>query len=176
MKKIKNLIQVSIALIFITACTNSKESRHTTYVKEIDSLKNSNQELLIKINELKTQKQTPKTTGEKFDYFIYKFMTDSLFQKSRIQFPLTSIHWKNNYPGEVIDTTYIIEENWRHDWLYFTGYSEIPQLYDNYEMKLRPTGKRMLHFTGVETGTDAKYYFKQKNNKWHLIKLENLGS
>jgi len=60
--------------------------------------------------------------------------------------------------------------------LYFTGYSEIPQLYDNYEMKLRPTGKRVLYFSRVETGTDAKYYFKRGNNKWQLIKMENLGS
>jgi hypothetical protein len=33
----------------------------------------------------------------------------------------------------------------------------------------------MIHWFGVESGGDAKYFFKAKNGKWFLVRKEQLG-
>lgn len=170
----KQLQTIIILLCLATSCNQSDKEIHSKAVDEADSLRNQIGILRQEIRELKSE-TTLKSDNENFDGFLYKFMTDSIFQIKRTEFPLTYIHWKDDYPGNEIDTAKLIKENWSHKWLFMVGFGEVPQIYDNFEMELRPTDKRLLHFTGVETGTNAKYFFEAKEKKWHLTKMENLG-
>lgn len=141
----------------------------------IDSLSLIIENLRIENEKLKSDIQEQIIETEDFDHFLFKYMTDSAFQLERTIFPIKYVHWKDNYPGSEIDTTSITKNDWKHKYFYMIGFSYIPQVYDNFEMNLRPTGKRLLHFTGVETGTNAKYFFESIEDKWYLTEMENLG-
>lgn len=171
MKQIQTII---IILLLATSCDQPEKEFHSKAMDEGDSLRFQIGLLQKQIRELKSDTAT-KSDNENFDDFLHKFMTDSIFQIKRTEFPLTYVHWKNDYPGNEIDTVKLTTENWKHQWFYMIGFSEIPQIYDNFEMELRPTDKRLLHFTGVETGTNAKYFFETKENNWYLTKMVNLG-
>jgi len=111
---------------------------------------------------------------EDFRRFFMKFMVDSVFQTNRIKFPLPYITWKE-FPGEEIDTILIDKTNWEYDSFYFNIANERTQIYDNFELRFQPTDERLLHWYGVETGGDAKYFFKGVEGNWFLIKKEQLG-
>ncbi len=96
-------------------------------------------------------------------------MTDSTFQISRINFPIKHISWKENLGGE-IDTIRIKKAEWEYDLFYLNIASGRTQIYDNFELNIRPSNERLLHWYGVETGGDVKYYFEGFNGKWYLIK------
>jgi hypothetical protein len=168
-------IQTILLILFLaTSCNQPDRDFHSKAMDEADSLRFQIGLLQQEIKELKSE--TGKTSeNENFQDFLFKFMTDSIFQVKRTEFPLTYIHWKDDYPGNQVDTARLTKENWNHQWLYFNEYSSVPQIYDNFEMELRPTDKRLLHFTGVETGMNAKYFFETTENKWYLTKMENLG-
>ncbi len=171
----KYLIAFFIIGLLCSACKRVENNNCSKENKLIDSLQTETSNLRKELAEFKSKKQTRTSNHEDFDSFLYSFMTDSLFQLRRTKFPLMFIHWKDYLPGDKIDTSYYEKDNWKHRWFYMIGYGEIPQLYDNYKMELRPTNERLLHFTGVETGTNSKYYFKLIDKKWYLIKMENLG-
>jgi hypothetical protein len=171
MKQIQTII---IILFLATSCNQPDNELHSEATDESDSLRFQIELLRQEIKELKSE--TGKTSdNENFQGFLFKFMTDSIFQVKRTEFPLTFIHWKDDYPGNEVDTVKLTKGNWKHEWLYMIGFGEIPQVYDNFEMELRPTDRRLLHFKGVETGTNAKYFFETRENKWYLTKMENLG-
>ena len=171
MKQFQTII---IILCLATSCDQTDKEIHSKAMGETDSLRFQIELLQQEIRELKSEMVT-KSDNEDFGDFLFKFMTDSVFQIKRTEFPLTYIHWKDDFPGNEIDTVRLTKINWDHQWLYLNEYSSVPQVYDNFEMELRPTDKRLLHFTGIETGTNAKYFFKSKQNKWYLTKMENLG-
>jgi len=54
--------------------------------------------------------------------------------------------------------------------IYFNSISERIQVYDNFNLEFRPTNERLLHWYGVETGGDVKYYFQGFDGLWYLIK------
>lgn len=107
--------------------------------------------------------------NENFDSFFYNFSTDKEFQLERIKFPLEFITWKDEGTiGSGIET-----KTWTHDFFYMNE-SSVPQVYDNFEGKLKDTDERLFNWIGVETGVNVKYYFKRIDGLWHLIKKENL--
>ena len=170
----KKTYKILVILCFVIGCKQNEKESHSKTKNEIDSLRVQIELLQEEIQELKFDKSF-KSDNENFESFLFEFMADSVFQKKRTKFPLTYIHWKDGYHGDKIDTVKLTKENWEHKWLYMIGFSEVPQIYDNFEMELRPTDKRLLHFTGVETGTNSKYFFEIKEKKWHLTKMINLG-
>ncbi len=110
-----------------------------------------------------------------FDTFLFKFATDKDFQLERIKFPLVFRTWEN--PEEIggkIITKSVDKEHWEHDYL-FANDNYRPQIYDNFEGKLRETNERLFQWIGIETGVNVKYYFKKLDSKWFLIKKEQLG-
>ena len=170
----KHIQTIIIVLCLAASCNQPDNDLNSKARNEADSLRFQIGLLQKEIRELKSETST-KSDHENFQDFLFQFMTDSIFQIKRTEFPLNYIHWKNDYPGNQIDTARLTKENWDHKWLYMVGFSEVPQIYDNFEMELRTTDRRLLHFAGVETGTNAKYFFETKENKWHLTKMENLG-
>lgn len=101
------------------------------------------------------------------------FITDSSFQKTRIKFPLEY----NTYDIDSLRDIYteIKQSDWKFNSFYFNSASERTQIYDNFNLKFQPTNKRLLHWYGIETGGDSKYFFEGFDGKWFLIKKEDSG-
>ncbi|WP_323755821.1 DUF4348 domain-containing protein [Roseivirga sp.] len=157
--------------------------------QKITDLKLTIDSLTLELKELKTDKgkgpsgsinNKDKSTNEEFWGFLWSFMTDSAFQIERVSFPLQYETWKEDeegYPdlgGEIVIHK-LTKDNWEHDYLYANSATERTQVYDNYEMSFRDTDERIIHWFGVESGGDAKYFFKAKDGKWYLVRKEQLG-
>ncbi|MEO0472503.1 MAG: DUF4348 domain-containing protein [Bacteroidota bacterium] len=140
----------------------------------IDSL---NQALsAAKTEILSLKRQAPDSiANEPFNEFFWRFMTNKEFQLERIVFPLPYITWKNEAAGE-IDTLSIQASQWEYEPFYVKMASERSQIYDNFDLKLRPTNERLLHWHGIETGGDARFFFEGIDGKWFLVKKEQLGT
>ncbi|MFC0878889.1 DUF4348 domain-containing protein [Saccharicrinis sp. FJH2] len=174
---------IPILFMLLVACSNGKQDNENKLKHQIDSLSVELEK--VKIELLKTNNVNSKTENidfdnEDFDSFFWKFMTDSAFQTSRIKFPLKYITWGKTPYGDVdlggeIDTIQIIKDKWQYDPFYINFANERTQIYDNFELKLKPTNERLLHWYGVESGGDSKYFFKGIDGKWYLIKKEQLG-
>lgn len=117
-----------------------------------------------------------KSKSEDFDFFLSQFATDSVFQLERTLFPLKYITWKdvNEIGGEIVIKN-ILKDEWSHDYFFFDKTSYRPQIFDNFNGKLRDTNTRLFQWIGIETGVSVKYFFKRIKGNWFLIKKENLG-
>ena len=175
----KKLICIALTLLF-SAC---KQENATTYQDKIlvDSLRVElvrNKELVDSLKALihrpEVKPHESDVENENFDGFFWNFMTDSAYQIQRIQFPLPYITWKEELGGE-IDTIMIPKSDWEYDSFYINYANERTQIYDNFDLQLRKTNQRLVHWYGVETGGDAKYYFEGHDGRWSLIKKEQLG-
>jgi len=162
-------------ILILVSCKQNELS--SEFEKRIDSLTtelNNSKEQIESLKSELNDKSEMSLRNEKFDSFFWRFMTDSSFQSSRIKFPLEYITWKDEIDGE-IDSNKIKKSEWEYDSFYINRASERTQIYDNFNLNLRPTNERVLHSYGVETGGDAKYYFTGFDGKWHLIRKEQLG-
>ncbi|WP_178985705.1 DUF4348 domain-containing protein [Winogradskyella helgolandensis] len=170
----------SLFLIFVICifnCESKTTNERTNLNHTIDSLKVELLNANNIINSLKGEANKiiePKYNNENFDSFFWSFMTDSTFQMNRIKFPLTYITWKDDLGGP-IDTLSFPKNKWKYNSFYINTASERTQIYDNFDLILRPTNERVIHWYGVETGGDSKYYFEGKNGKWYLVQKEQLG-
>jgi len=170
-------------MCLIISCNKEASINKNVNNKTIDSLKtelaNSKSKIELLKKEIAIKREARKKyqviyNNEKFSSFFWSFMTDSTFQLERINFPLEYITWKDEL-GEDIDTIKLTKEHWKYNSFYINNASERTQIYDNFDLNLRPTNERVIHWYGVETGGDSKYYFSGKNGKWYLIKKEQLG-
>ncbi len=159
---------------FLFSCNNNDKSYTIELQKKIDSLKTELQKNETLKTEVKIEKKiTQKYNNESFNSFFHSFMTDSVFQRSRIKFPLEY----HTTDIELMKDTIIniSEKEWKHNSFYFNAASERTQIYDNYELKFQPTNKRLLHWYGVESGGNSKYYFTGFDGKWFLTKAWDSG-
>ena len=51
-----------------------------------------------------------------------------------------------------------------------------PQVYDHYSSKLQDSDERVFAWKGIANGIAIFYYFKRKEGKWFLIKVEDLST
>lgn len=167
-----------ILSLIIFSCQYTNNSKNISQLNaEVDSLKIKLSNREEELNQLKSsniENSFKVINNESFDSFFWNFMTDSIFQIQRVQFPLTYITWKDDIGGE-IETIILNKNNWKYNSFYIDSASERTQVYDNFDLKLRPTNQRVIHWYGVETGGDSKYYFEGFDGKWYLIKQEQLG-
>lgn len=171
MKKI-----ILLSVLIISSCTDDRKERIDKNKTTIDSLLTELNRTKVSFEKLKNKIKTgedKKFYNEDFNSFFYSFMTDSSFQKNRIKFPL-------EYNTYDIDSMKDINLNikkseWKFNSFYFNSASERTQIYDNFELRLQPTNERMLHWYGIETGGDSRYYFEGYEGKWFLTKKEDSG-
>ena len=99
----------------------------------------------------------------------------TLFQISRVVFPLPYITWSFNesFDEEKEDTLYITIDKYRFNNLHY-GFircgEAYPMLYDNFDCKFRDTGEMVFRWVGF-TDMDLRYYFKRIKGKWYLIMI-----
>ena len=154
-----------------------KKENLDVYINEINRLTIELKKSEMEKAELKAEFNSLNTKisdNEDFNNFFWSFMTDSTFQLKRIKFPLEYITWKDNL-GREIDNLEIKKDDYNYNSFYVNFVSERTQVYDNYELKLKPTNEKLMHWFGIETGGNSKYYFKGINKKWYLIKKIQLG-
>jgi len=113
------------------------------------------------INPEKVRSQKSNNNVENFEVFFEKFSTDSVFQQSRIGFPL---------PVDTYDTD---TENFKRSTVSATEWS----FFDikNLGKKILKTSKEKDRITVniqiEETGVSVNYIFRQQKNDWLLIKI-----
>lgn len=113
---------------------------------------------------------------ESFDEFLAKFSNDSVFQMSRVSFPLKHVFLDDD--TFKLDSTTISKKDYCLNKLYYELYERsdaFPVLYDNFDLNVRDTGERVFQWKGF-TGMDERYYFKRVKGKWFLVRTENVGT
>lgn len=105
-----------------------------------------------------------RTAKEDFDKFYDRFLTDSAFQMSRIQFPLPGINTAAMEDGEETDTVYY----WTKDeWVML----QKPELESSqYKRELSVTDTLATDEIFLDNaGFYFKTVYKPINRKWHLV-------
>ncbi len=171
----KNIVILIIIILFYS-CDKREKAEITNFKNKIDSLTNelntykkSNLQFKNKLN----SKSIKEYNNEDFNRFFFSFMTDSVFQKNRIIFPLKYYTTDINLMKDTV--IHIQKKDWIHKPFYINSASERTQIYDNFDLSLRRTNQRLLHWYGVETGGNSKYYFEGIKGKWFLIKKWDSG-
>lgn len=107
--------------------------------------------------------------NEKFDEFIHEFCNDSVFQVSRVKFPLLCLSWDMEVDKEI--EIYIKKEAYRFDRLFYNNQSDgYTVFYDNFDLKIPDTDEMVFRYKGF-TDMDIRYYFKRTSGKWFLIRI-----
>ncbi len=112
---------------------------------------------------------------ESFEEFIKKF-EDEAFQISSIKFPLEMTFIDQESFEE--SSKELAKEEWTYTHFYlnflFNGEDAYPQIYDNFDRKLRDTDERVFSLIGF-SDLNINYYFKRIEGKWYLIKIEDFS-
>jgi hypothetical protein len=107
---------------------------------------------------------------EDFDDFLYKFISDSLYQLERVQFPLKSQQWDS----DAVDSARIERSHWKTVRL-FWGEQYRAQLYDNFKRELRDTDQRVFCWEGIENGINVEYKFRRIKGLWYLTEFNDFS-
>jgi hypothetical protein len=109
-----------------------------------------------------------KDVNSNFHDFINKFNKDSLFQKSRVKFPITIEYadWKKDYEytKETIQKSDYNIMTFEYDESYKT------RDIDKYEQIIKVNGnKATIELRGIDNGISGDYYFERIDEKWTLV-------
>jgi len=107
---------------------------------------------------------------ESFIPFLKQFMSDSVFQMSRIKFPLEYKTFYDSDEENFLDTTLILNQSdWRFNSL-FNGLKQLTNFSYSWSSEFKDTDDMLLFVSGVENGIFIQYFFKRIDEKWYLIK------
>ncbi|GAA4450426.1 DUF4348 domain-containing protein [Rurimicrobium arvi] len=135
----KRLIIILVVLVGNTSCADKAQNLEQKFFKETD---------FIGTKEL-----------EDFDSFLNRFSSDSIFQTSRILFPITSSLY--DIDNGQTDTERITRNEWTFSNLKSTGF--VLKVYKSEKVDT-------LNIQGKETGISVNYIFELIDGKWMLVK------
>jgi hypothetical protein len=119
------------------------------------------------------QKQKNKADIDKtFQSFLLKFNNDSIFQKKRVRFPLSTIELENENYTEIHSK--IENKNYKIINLTFDKANQKSQGYTQ-QIKLNKN-KATIEIRGIENGIMGDYYFEKINGKWLLVGWSDLST
>jgi hypothetical protein len=122
--------------------------------------------LTFLLNSCKKEELQSNKVDEIFEKFIEKFSADSLFQVSRVNFPLPIVELDNDYNPinkRINKTDYSMMDLRYND-------SLAKRQYDKYTQKIKAEGnKRTIEIRGIDNGIVIDVYFEKRNGKWVLI-------
>ena len=156
-----NLRNVLLFLLTLTFFSCSNSSDKTLALGQTTSNE-------IAVDSSKTEEYHPSNIpadlDSKFETFIEYFNKDSLFQISRIDFPLKV---KASDQNEEIET--IINRS-DFQMLNFGNKSAKTREFDKYEEIIKVNGnKAIIETRGIDNGIFIDIYFEKKNGKWKLL-------
>ena len=111
--------------------------------------------------------------NENFNDFLYKFLTESKFQFSRIKFPLKLNEF--NAKANKVENKTVAKNKWVFDDYKFVVDSYFIRVSDKFEENKFETGQRVLTITQDGSHMNISLYFQLIKEKWYLVKKENLG-
>lgn len=104
--------------------------------------------------------------NEPFDPFFKKFESDSIFQKSRVKFPLKLIVTGDE--GDKDSIKYIPQADWKFENLL------VNQQEKSIVKKYRISDNEMrIQFQMEDTGIQTERFFKRKNGAWWLVLVKD---
>lgn len=109
----------------------------------------------------------PANVDDDFSVFLSTFSRDSVFQLSRVQFPLMTREWIDPETGMV--KKFIGKSDYIT--LDFT-YPEdaMTKEYDRYTQKINIKGNKcVVEIRGVDNGIYTDFFFEKLNGKWNLV-------
>lgn len=121
-----------------------------------------------------TEKQIPKVTNENFEAFLHKFSQDSIFQISRVKFPLKvkeidleSMAELDENRSEFKDRTILKSDYTKLDFTY--PKDALTRELDRYTQKTTIKNNRaVVEIRGVDNGIYSDFYFEKIDGKWFL--------
>jgi hypothetical protein len=142
----RKTIVLSILVVFIWGC-------HSDADRPKVALKNASLKTALK----------PSTVLENFDAFFKAFNSDSVFQRSRIVFPLKNTSIDDD---DTKTTKYITSKKWQ-----YTNFLMIKNVIIHKEI----TNKENINvdLSIQDTGIQVIYSFSNKQGKWWLISAED---
>ncbi|CAL2094067.1 DUF4348 domain-containing protein [Tenacibaculum sp. 190524A05c] len=194
MSKCKS-ISLIILITLISNCSFKKEerkSRSFITAKKTDSInpeigkKNReifderNNDSIVSKNRLDTENikyseekitEVFKNCNETFDSFFKKFAKDSVFQKSKIKYPLNLLY--NDYE---IDSIIIVKTYYtKNDYKYFDFSNDknaMKRSYDKYNVEIEKS-KNLVKYRhiGYDNGILNTYTFKLISNCWYMVEI-----
>ena len=146
----KNLFFLFLTIIFLSNCAKTENSK--TFKSE-KIIKKTNGQI------------TP--TEESFDTFFIKFAKDSIFQSSRINFPIKVVE---------LDSENLIEQTitLTKDNYYFQNIKFDSKDYEIQKEVKNSSAKVILK--GIENGIFMEMFFIKTNQKWNLKTWNNFST
>lgn len=155
MKKII-LSKTVLFILLLTSCNQEKKTQ--TQTKE-------------KVEISPDSKKIPSNIDGDFSLFLERFSKDSVFQVSRVKFPLKTSVWEDPEVGMVeklinkteyttLDLTYPDDAMTRE--------------FDKYTQKINLQGNKcVIEIRGYDNGIYSDLFFEKINGKWTLISCED---
>ncbi|MFA7445195.1 MAG: hypothetical protein WCY89_04560 [Flavobacteriaceae bacterium] len=181
----KTIIISSLLLLFYSFIDNKQKeitddsqnkvgfSKEETMELNSVTINNSEQENLISIETISKLKFNDKECIEDFDSFFEVFSIDSIFQKKWILFPLKTSYYGGEY-YEDLKIEYIDSTSYK-----FRDFSKDKYAMnqnDKYSVHIEKQGSIVNYrLLGYDNDISINYVFKQINNCWFLVFIEDSG-
>lgn len=146
---LKKLILIAIICVFSTC----KESKSEDVISRTDKLE----------YEETPKRIIPKNVDSKFIDFLRYFSKDSVFQITRIDFPI-KVKQLDIYELELSDKDILISDYWINTFLPYD-----PNNLDYTQDIVIEDKKAFISINGKENGLAIEYEFQKINGKWKLI-------
>lgn len=153
--KMKMIKKFLLLLLLVCCCKPNTVNNHSISGKDV-------------INSYDSATGLKGTDG--FREFFKRFAIDSMFQKHRIQFPLTYLYY-----ADYVDTL-ISEQIKSEDWHYINFADDslvAEQKVDAYDIMFRTTGSEQVEYvrTGIDNGINVTYVFRKEGKHWILTEI-----
>ena len=156
---------ISILFVF-TSCKKEVKTSNTIIANKKDTLKASLQIVASKVDYTLKKEEC----GKSFEVFFEQFSKDSIFQKSRVQYPLKELYIKSLDPTIIkIDTTYNSSE---YNYIDFTEDKYgMEREYGKYTVEIEKIDSDSIHYKilGYDNGIHIIFKFKRVDTCWLLV-------
>lgn len=156
------LKKISVVLLAILAINCKKQTTSIKAQKEIKTISSTS----INANQ--------KKIDDDFKSFLRVFSKDSLFQVSRVKFPLVLEEWIDPEKGTV---KRLIDKNAYKILDFRYPKDALTREYDRYNQTVKfKDNKAVVEVRGVDNGIYADYVFEKINGKWMLVACKELST
>jgi hypothetical protein len=154
--------------ILLLSCTDTKRKADITESQPLSNSTNTDSTSKATQNPIS---QVPSNVDDKFETFLKYFNEDSIFQVSRIDFPLKVKFADSSKDYEMSEDIIQKQDFFKLD---FTHDSIKAR---EYEQMIEVKGeKATIGLRGIENGIMADFYFEKKGGKWKLKTWEDAST